>query len=514
MFPTSSTVKQPQVHPVIRDLLVTGMASATSFVAGLVLIAIFGRLLGVTLLAEYLLLRRVAVWLQPLSQLGLGVALPRYVAYSTKQSAATRLGYFAGAVTCILVSSSLLGVVFGVASKPLGALFFGSAELSGFMLPLLLLMLGGAAQSSVYGFYRGCLNMPRAGAMQLCAAVMPIASAVALFRTRSVSLIVSVIGCSLIGVAVVFGIPIFRELNNTRLQLQNVTTNALELLKYGVSRVPGDLSNGALLAIGPVVALHYMPVSRVSYLLVALSMLTAASVSTEPIGVVFLSKVSMMLAHNRLSDVRKYLSHLMSAIVDLSLFLTIQLIIFADVLLRAWIGSNPAEGISVVRILLLGTPFYLFYTALRSTVDAGSIRALNSRNVMVSLVTLLLLMALDTILVRQDLLLHALAASSTVAFALLADLTRLSLVKLYGVRVLWKESIVPIVCTTVAGAISLTYHNAGNVSLAPLIGLELSFGFAFLAVCLCSGVRWAQLLRTMVFQQDLTEETVGEPVQL
>ena len=507
-----STLARQQVHPALRDLLVTGVASATSFAAGLVLIAVFGRLLGVTLLAEYLLLRRVAAWLQPLSQLGLGVALPRYVAYSTKQSPASQLEYLAGSVACILFFGSLLGVVFGVARKPLSTILFGSAELSGLMLPLFLLIFGGASQVAVYGFYRGCLNMKRAGAMQLCVAVVPIMSAVTLFRTKSVGLIVSVIGCSVIVVTVVFGIPIFRQLCNVR--LRGVLRRACELLKYGASRVPGDLSNGALLAVGPVIALHYMPVSRVSYLLLGLSMLTAASVSTDPIGTVFLSKISMMLANNRISDVQKYLSHLVSATIDLSLFLAIQLIVFADVLVRAWISANPPEGIAVIRVLLMGTPFYLFYTGLRSAVDAGTIRPLNSRNVIVSLGALLLMMAADTVLVRRDLLLQALAASLAAAFALLACLTSSSLANLYGVRVLWKDSTVPIICTAISGAVGLTYHNIGNVSLLSLAILELALGFVFVVVCLRSGVRWIRLLQSMVFRPRATDATVGQPVLL
>src|SRR5882757_7397545 len=103
-------VKRMQVHPVVRDLAVTAAASFTTFIAGLVLVAIFGRLLGVTLLGEYLLLRRVAAWLQPLTQLGLGVALPRYIAYSMQRSPGSQMEYFLAAVACIVPFVSLVGV--------------------------------------------------------------------------------------------------------------------------------------------------------------------------------------------------------------------------------------------------------------------------------------------------------------------------------------------------------------------------------------------------------------------
>jgi O-antigen/teichoic acid export membrane protein len=498
----ASRVARQQVHPVLRDLLITGATSFTTFVASLILISIFGRLLGATLLAEYLLLRRVAAWLQPLSHLGLGVALPRYIAYSTQQSPVSRLGYFVAGTACITVFCSILGAVLAVARTLLGRTLFGDAQFSSLMLPLFLLMLAGAVQVAVYGFYRGCLDMRRAGAISLCAAIAPLIAAAVLFRFGSVVLIVSAMGGSVIAVASVFAIPILREVNLHRKSLRNIPERARELLKYGVSRVPGDLSNGALLAVGPVVASHYIPVARVSYLLVAISMLTAASVSTDPLGLVFLSKISMMLAQDRLSDVRTYLSHLISATMDLSIFLTVQLIVFVDVLLRAWIGSTFLEGIAIIRLVIVGIPFYLFYTGLRSTVDAGSIRPLNARNIVVSLVALLIMVALSTQVVPRELLLHAIAISLVVTFILLAYATRLSLTHLFDVQVQWKESGISVFWATVLGAFGLAYHRSSQGTLVHLAALELIFTVLFLGACFYSGVPWVRLLSKMVFRHE------------
>jgi O-antigen/teichoic acid export membrane protein len=509
---TTSHAARQQVHPVLRDLLVTAAASLATFVAGLALISIFGRLLGATLLAEYLLLRRVAAWLQPLAHLGLGVALPRYVAYSTQRSPVSRLGYFVAGTVCIALFGSILGIVLSVARRPLSRILFGDAEFSPLMLPLFLLLLAGAVQVAVYGFYRGCLAMKRAGAISLCAAIAPLISAAALFRSRSVALIVSAMACSVIAVTLVLAIPILRTLNLHRRSLRDIPARARELLKYGVSRVPGDLSNGALLAVGPVVASHYMPVSHVSYLLVAISMLTAASLSTDPLGLVFLSKISMMLAQDRLNDVRTYLSHLISATVDLSIFFTLQLIVFVDVLVRAWIGASFLEGISIIRLVIIGVPFYLFFTGLRSAVDAGSLRPLNARNIVVSLVALSIMVALSTQVVPRELLLHAIAISLVLTFMLLAYATRLSLANLYDVRVRWKESGISVFWATILGALGFVYHQSSQGTLLHLAALELIFTLAFLGACFYSGVRWARLLSAMVFRHEVDLETANQLV--
>jgi O-antigen/teichoic acid export membrane protein len=202
----------------------------------------------------------------------------------------------------------------------------------------------------------------------------------------------------------------------------------------------------------------------------------------------------------------------MSSIVDLSIFLTLQLVVFVDVLLQAWIGPSFLQGIAIIRLLVIGIPFYLFYTALRSPVDAGSVRPLNARNIVVSLMALLIMIALGILVVPREFSLHAIAIFLVLAFALLAYLTRLSLTKLYDVQVHWKESAIPIVCALVLGLLGLAYHKILPGLLLPLAVVELIFTLTFLGVCFYCKVRWVRLLSTMLFRPESTEETVSELV--
>lgn len=485
----------------------TAAASFTTFAAGILLISIFGRLLGATILGEYLLLRRVAAWFQPLTQLGLGVALPRYTAYSAQRHPVAQLAYFLASAICIFPVVFAFGVVLGLVRATVGKVLFGSAELSNLVLPVFLLILGGGAQMIVYGFYRGRLMMKRAGALQLCAGAVPIVTTAALFHTRSVVMIVSATGLCVFAVAFVFGLPIIKEIHRSRAQvLRNVGNCARELLRYGLWRVPGELSLGALLAIGPVVATHYMPVKRVSYLLLALSMLTVASISTEPLGLVFLSKLSMMLADNRRGDVEKYVRHLTSAVLDCSVFIAIQLIIFADVLIQFWIGPKMLDGVSVIRVLLVGVPFYMFYMASRSAVDAGSVKPLNARNVTISLGALLLGLLLTVAYVPGDTLLQSIAGCLVISFVLLASLTGVALTALYGAHVEWKKSVLPFCYAIVIGAVSLACHDLAKRSFLVLSALELVFAVTFLAMCHRSGTRWLHFIFEMAFHSKPVED--------
>ena len=219
------------MHPIVRDLTVTAAACFTNFAAGLVVISLFGHLWALALLGEYLLLRRVANWFQPLTHLGMGVALPRYIAYSISRSPSSPLEYFVASAACIVGFNSVLGLLLYHTRNSLSALLFGNAQLSRLVAPLCILMLGMGAQAAVYGYYRGSLQMKTAGALQVVAALAPLTAAITLYRLRSVPAVVSFTGSLILLIAAGFAIPIQRKLH--RRSFSNVRTRAAELLKYG-----------------------------------------------------------------------------------------------------------------------------------------------------------------------------------------------------------------------------------------------------------------------------------------
>ena len=488
-----------QVHPVLRDLTLTAAACFTNFAAGLLVISVFGHWWGLALLGEYLLLRRVASWFQPLSHLGMGVALPRYIAYSMYRFPGSELEYFAASATCILVFNSAfaLGLYYG--RNSLSILLFGNAQLSRLVAPLCVLMLGMGAQAAVYGYHRGCLQMKRAGALQVAVALAPLVAAMTLYRLRSVVAVVSFVGFLLLLIAAGFAVPILRSLD--RRCFTKMRARASELLKYGLLRLPGDLSNGALLAIGPIVAMHFMPIAVVSKLLIASAMLAALSVSTEPLGLVFLSKISMMLANGRNEEVRRYTTCLAQAAISISVFLTIQVLVFADVLVRMWIGPSAANDMLVIRIVLIAVPFYLFYTSLRSVIDAGSIRPRNAINTLTSLAAQALMISIAVGVAPRTLLVPAIGLSLVIAFALLAFLTATSLSSLYSVHLNWKEAAVPIGTALAFGAVALMCRRWLGIHASMVVMLELVLGSAFLFTCLRSGAPWAQLVLRLLLPQ-------------
>ena len=444
-------------HPLLRDLTLTMATEFSVLAAGLVLVSLFGRLLGPVALGEFLLLRRVAAWLLAGVLLGMGNALPRYIAICVKKPQGERNAYFLAGTSCLMGFTVCVGVALYVGRQYFATWLFGDAHLAGLILPLGLMLAGLAAQTAAFSYYRGILAMKRANAIQLFHfAIIPIGVVVLLYPAHSVALIVGVAGALTVVAAALFARPIFREL--ARNPLPKLRPYAAELLRYGVGRVPGDFGQAALFALGPLMATHYLPLTQVAYLLLGSNFLLVMGYTAGPLTVVLLSKFSMMLGQNRLAEVRESLEHLVRAVLDISVFVSLQLVVFADVLVRVWVGPRFLPGISIIRLLILAIPPYLFYMALRSSIDAVTVKPRNAGNVMAALVIYLALTAVTLKALPANFLLEGIAGALVVALSVLGMLTARTFRDLYNLSVPWGKCAPSLLAAALMGAASFAFR--------------------------------------------------------
>ncbi len=444
-------------HPLLRDLTLTMATEFSVLTAGLILVSLFGRLLGTVGLGEYLLLRREASWLLTGVLLGMGNALPRYIGYSVKKPAGERHAYFLAGASCLMGFTILVSVVLYVGRQYFAHLLFGNAQLAGLILPLCFMLTGLAAQTAAFGYYRGVLAMKRANAIQVVHfAIIPIAVVAVLYPTHSVALILSVSGGLTVIAAALFARPIFREIR--RSPLPKLRPYATELMRYGVARVPGDFGAAALFAIGPLITTHYLPMTEVAYLLLGSNFLLVMGYTAGPLGVVLLSKFSMMLGQNRLAEVRDSLEHLVRAVLDISVFASLQLVVFTDVLVRLWVGPSFRPAIPIIRLMLLAIPPYLFYMALRSSIDAVTVKPRNAGNVIVALAIYLALIAASVKTLTGSFLLEGIAAGLVAALTVLGVLTARTFRDLYNLSVPWGKCASSMAAAVGLGAVSFAFR--------------------------------------------------------
>jgi O-antigen/teichoic acid export membrane protein len=298
-----------------------------------------------------------------------------------------------------------------------------------------------------------------------------------------------------------FAVPIIRKL--TIAKLSHFTPYARDLLRYGIGRVPGILGGAMFFSLGPVIASHYVSLAELSYLLLGLSLVTAVSYSAAPLGLVLLSKLTIMRVQNRLGEIRTHLGYLMSAVLELSAFGVLQALVFADVLIRIWVGQRFLEGTVIVRLVLLGVPFYLFVTALRSALDAASWRPYNTGNTMAALALFLAVFGAATKLTSGKALLEATAGGLAAALMLLGWLTARVVRRLYGLHVPWRTSATPMLFGVLLGATGFVFHwvRGLRAGVVELIAFELCLGALYSWLLMRRGSPWMLFLRSTAFQR-------------
>ncbi|ABF42310.1 Membrane protein involved in the export of O-antigen and teichoic acid [Candidatus Koribacter versatilis Ellin345] len=375
--------KKPGGKSFIADLLATGATEAAVFLAIIINISLVSRLLGVIALAQFLLVRRVYAWMQSGTQLGLSVSLPRHIAHDVDRET-TGPRYFFTAIVWGALSAATTALVFFAGGKYSAKLMYGGAEYQMLVAPLSALLVASIIHVMVYGYHRGLNRMGTANwLMVLNMAVVPLLMTGVAWRYQSVVLLLYLQAAGMAVVSIAMA-PRFRRLPAFRAELQFKPLSK-SLLSYGILRMPGEIGFGALIALGPVIAMHYTSISEVSVLLLGMSALTAVSLAVTPLGTLLLAKISIMLSEGRMDDVRMRVGMLCDAVLQVSTFLFLQCLILCGPIVTLWVGSGFHGQVSVLRAVLLSVPFYTVFVSTRSVIDAASTKPYNARNVLISL---------------------------------------------------------------------------------------------------------------------------------
>jgi O-antigen/teichoic acid export membrane protein len=496
-----STSLRFALHPAFRDFAVTGTTSFLVGVAAMVVISILGKATGPVFVGEYLLIRRMASWFQAGVQLPSGVALPRFVAFNMDESVLIRQTYFLGALLTSCLIALLLGIILLFWRNPLSHLFFGSAQFDHLVLPLCLLLLGLAIHGVVFGYYQGTLSMVWASALQLCNLVLvPVFATLFLKSRHSIPLIVNTMGILMCACSCLFAWPLVRqwELGGTLTQLKRQSS---ELLSYGSARIFGDVGLQAMLSLPAVVAAHYFPISSVSFLLLGGSFLAVVGAASLPLATILLSRVSRSIAQLRTDQLRIHVTHFVNALIELSVFVCLQMVAFSDVIVRAWVGPSFLVGIRIIRITILAVPFYFVYAGLRSIIDAAAVKAYNTRNIVISGGIFLLSIPLIKLCVPPGYLLEGLAASGVLGLVVLTVCTLRTIQQLIRIDLEWVRLLPGLCIAAMFGALSLSFHrwNHYELGLAALSLFEFFLAGLYLLIMWTLRSPWVRFLLSKMF---------------
>ena len=346
-----------------------------------VLISVFlvngliARVMGIDALGEFLLVRRTTFESLGVFLFGLNLGLPYYI--STKEDHT----YAVSAILIyVLVTIPLIGLT--STALHLGLLGGFSRTLS---LPFFVFTAGYALQFVAHGLLRGHLNILGANLVQLIGTgIFPIAILL-LSHQRGVPFLLTSMGLATI---IFSGMVLLLRVEPGA--YSNLWQRVLQLLTYGVQRVPGFMAQFILMAGVPLLILKDAGRSDIAFVNSGISLIRLFLVVAGPLGIVLLPRISKSLAAGQKVQVARGLDILGKTVLLVSVPLALFLSMHSLTLLSIWLGSGGEVGTGIVQLIVLALPFYLLTVVYRSPIDAASARGYNSIVYGIAAVTLLI----------------------------------------------------------------------------------------------------------------------------
>ena len=360
-------------------------------VAGLLTLRLAAAHFSVEGFGAYTVARRlVSVAAFPLL-LGFGIALPRAVAHALAEpsgkSAPGAYGLAAGGLAAL--SLALFSMVALLVPGPLAELTFGTRAAGHLVPPLVLATVGIALHTLSYAWYRGRASWTTANAIQVAAiALVPPLAVTFSGSDTARALALTGAGWCLtggIGVALAWA---KQELTPAT----GLKPAARELLHFGVPRIPGELALFGLLALPSVMVAHREGLAAAGYVSFALSLVQLSAAALAPVGTLLLPVVSREAALGNWATLRKVVAQFLAVGVGVAAALALGVIVGAPLVVKILLGPDYVAAVPTARWLAPAAVPYAIYLILRNPLDAIATHPHNTRNLLVALAALWLLL--------------------------------------------------------------------------------------------------------------------------
>ena len=374
--------------PFLRDLLLTTAASLGTGLALVAVTRLAAHLLGPMGFGHYAIARRFIAAAVPVLTLSMGVAIARNAALV--RDPRPRRSVLRAGMALALVPTLLACAVLLAARRLVGSLVFGGEAPPGLVEATLLFLPGMAVFTVLFAWYRGTGRMGRGNLWQV--AVVGVApAAIAWWSPPGTGVVRFLAWLSLPLYAAAIPLAVFASRRTGRALgtgplLGAVPGGALrELARYGIPRVPGGLALACLLGASAFLAPHLATVQDAGYLAVGQAVFALADAALASLGLLVLPRAAQLLAEGRRDFLRSGTSDIAALSVHLGLFAGLQMLVWADTIVLAWLGPLYVPAVPLMRVQLCALVPYLIYTLLRSVVDALETRAINTLNVLIAL---------------------------------------------------------------------------------------------------------------------------------
>ncbi len=337
---------------------------------------------------DYSMLKRFLAFLYPLSTLGMGVIIPKFVSFYSKNLKKILLIVFSALIIVGVFNIVLILFLF-LFSEYLSREIIKNQHFVDYLFSIILMIVWYSIFIIQVGLLRGLYKISYANIIQLISLVIvPLAF---LFISNSFRLYLLLTYSSLILISLISLYIFYKRyfVYKQKIHFYEFLVFFKKLLFYGIQRVPADLGLSLMFLLPVLFYSNQYGYEKGGCFAFAMSLFFLMGTIFSPFNFVILPKVGILLAERNLNIIKKYIyktiffSFLYSILV-VFLFYTIGLEV-----LQLYIGELSIEVYSILKYLVWGIFGYSMFVALRGFIDALYEKGVNSVVVLASLLSLL-----------------------------------------------------------------------------------------------------------------------------
>lgn len=378
-----------------KDLILTFFTEFFVLASGILVYRLAATLLGKEGFSEYALSRRTISLMHPIVLMGVTVGMPRYIAYSLSNSNKSN-NYFWGGVFILFVIGLLITILFNIFNDKISFLIFGNTKYKFLLIPINIMLWGVIFHSLCYSYFRGNFLFLKANILQFFN--LGIAIPISFIIGKNTKEVILITGIIWIIISIFFFLFFIK---NFHLEKDKIISSIKELMIYGIQRVPGDLSLAGLLALPAILTAHISSVKEAGYVAFGISILQMIGAVYAPVGLVLLPKISQILSNNQFQSLKYYFYKILKIILPITIFGIIFFEFFANQIITIYLGESFSELITASRIIVIGGLGYVIYVSMRSIIDAYYVKAINTKNLILSLSLFLIFFMLGKVCIKN-----------------------------------------------------------------------------------------------------------------
>lgn len=360
------------------------VAEAAGLALGVFVPAIVARRWGPSGFGRYSIYFELVAILQPALLVGLGVALPKFLAASDGAQpggAAERM-----LVAALCLEAAVVGAFSGVALAARGVWvpsFFGDSAPRRAEWILVALVSASCLFGIVSGYLRGRLWLGRANVLTFSyVGLAPLLSALLASSVEQFFAVLSFVWVCSAAWAGRLGrlgpLP----------PVRSVLPIARGLAAFGSRRVPGELALFSLFSLPTLMAARSLGVESGGYVAFSISAVTLLGAVFVPVSLVLLPVLSGQLARGELERARRHLRRLVPGTMGISLVMLAAVEMGAPLAVRVYLGPGFQPAVDQLRLIGLAIPGYVLFIVTRSVLDAVHHRPVSLRWAFVALAVL------------------------------------------------------------------------------------------------------------------------------